>query len=130
EEGNPVMETSVDEMGMPLIDEFGQPVMQPKQQVIPMTREAEFDLTLNIGDGLPSDKTFMYQTMLDLSGKIVEGRPVISWTELRKFLRDYIGMNLGNDDEVAGPLMPGMPGLPPMGAPPLQGLPGGITNAG
>lgn len=109
----------------PVLDEFGQPM----QQAVPMTREAEFDLSLNIGDGLPNDKTFMYQTMLDLSGKMVEGRPVVSWQELRNFLRDDIGFRLGNDDAIPPPPMPGMPpGMP--GPPQLQGLPGGVPNAG
>ena len=100
----------------PMVDEYG----TPRMNVVPMTREADFDLSLNIGDGLPNDKTFMYQTMLDLSGKIVEGKPVISWQELRDFLRDNLGIVLGNDNAIQGPPMPGMPqpGLPPMGGMP------------
>jgi hypothetical protein len=109
----------------PVVDELGQPL----QQMAPMTRDAEFDLTMNIGDGLPSDKTFMYQTMMDLSGKMVEGRPVVSWQELRNFLRDDIGFRLGNDNMIPPPPMPGMPTAMP-GAPQLQGLPGGVPNVG
>ena len=107
----------------PMLDEMGQPM----QQMVEMTREAEFDLSLNIGDGLPNDKTFMYQTMIDLSAKLIEGRPAVSWQELRNFLRDDIGLRLGSDDMIPPPPMPGMP---PMGAPQLQGFPGGVTNVG
>lgn len=97
----------------PVLDELGNPV----KQLVPMTREAKFDLSLSIGDGLPNDKTFIYQTLLDLSGKIVEGRPVISWKELRDFLREKIGIELGNDDDIVPP-MPPMPQMP-QGAPML-----------
>lgn len=106
----------------PMLDELGDPM----QQAVEMTREAEFDLSLNIGDGLPSDKTFMYQTMMDLSSKMVEGRPVVSWQELRNYLRDDLSIRLGNDEAIPPPQPPGMP---PMGDPAMQ-LPGGMPNAG
>lgn len=104
----------------PILDEFGNPVMN----TIEMTREAKFDLSLSIGDGLPNDKTFVYQTMLDLSGKVVEGKPIVSWQELRNFIRNNIGIELGRDEDMLQPPMPpmGMPkGMPPM----MGGVPNG-----
>lgn len=108
----------------PVVDELGAPVMQAK----PMTREAEFDLKLNIGDGLPNDKTFQYQTMQENAAINIEGKPVITWKEYRDFLRDEVGVRLGPDDDVLPPMPPGMPQVP--GQPPLQLMPGGMPNAG
>ena len=102
----------------PALDEMGNPQMQ----MVPMTRNAEFDLSLNIGDGLPSDKTFIYQTMVELSNRMIEGKPVVTWQEFRDFLRDQVGIQLGNDDQVIPPMPPGMPNL--------QALPGGVPNVG
>lgn len=119
--------------GQPMVDEFDQPIMRPK----PMTRDAEFDLTLNIGDGLPSDKVFMYQTFIELSNKIIEGRPVISWQEFRTFMRDNIGIPLQNDEQIQEQLMQsqmammgaqGMPPGQPQAPPILQSIPGGMPN--
>jgi hypothetical protein len=102
----------------PMVDEMGNPMMQ----MVPMTRNAEFDLSLNIGDGLPSDKTFIYQTMVEMSKTMIEGRPVVSWQEFRDFLRDQVGLQLGNDDQILPPM--------PSGAPNLTALPGGMPNVG
>lgn len=113
----PVMDGNV-----PVMNEFNEPVTQ----TVEMTREAEFDLRINIGDGFPSDKTFQYQMMVENSKVIIEGRPVLTWQEYRDFLRNDLGMQLSAD-----PPMPMMPGMPPMpGQPPLQMLPGGMPSAG
>lgn len=117
--------------GIPVMDEFNQPIMQSA----PMTRDAEFDLKLNIGDGLPSDKVFMYQTFIDLSNKMIEGKPVVSWQEFRTFMRDNIGIPLQSDEQIQRQLMqsqvpgPGqIPGQPPQAPPDLQAMPGGVPN--
>lgn len=101
---------------VPATDEFGQPI----QQMIPMTREAEFTLKLNIGDGLPNDITFQYQTMQENARLVIEGKPVVTWKEYRDFLRNNVGVKLGEDSAV---LPPGIPGQPPL-------LPGGAPNVG
>lgn len=105
----------------PLLDDMG----QPRMQVVPMTREAEFDLKLNIGDGLPSDTVFQYESMQANAKLIIEGKPVVTWQEYRDFLRQTVGMKLGDDQSVMPPMPPGMPGQPP-----LQVMPGGMPNAG
>jgi hypothetical protein len=131
EEGiKPLMDTQPVMNGEePMMDEYGQPAMQ----TVPVTREAEFDLTLNIGDGFPSDKVFQYQTMIENAKLILEGRPVISWQEYRTFLKENLGMKLGEDTAIPPPMPPGMPGAPPIGAPtgPV-GVPmgGGLPSAG
>lgn len=113
----------------PMLDEYNQPIMQS----LPMTREAEFDLKLNIGDGLPSDKVFMYQTFIEMSNKVIEGKPVVSWQEFRRYMRDNIGIPLSSDEQIQQDLMqsmmpPGMPQAPPNMPPNLQALPGGVPN--
>lgn len=100
----------------------------------PMTREAEFDLKLSLGNGLPTDKAFVYQTLLDLAKLVVEGKPVISWQEIRNYLRTQVGLPLESDDQF-NQMMPGMPGamtqppgaggLPPTIPPQLQVMQGG-----
>jgi len=99
----------------------------------PMTRDAEFDLKLSIGDGMPSDKAFIFDMITDLSNRVVEGKPVIFWSELREYLREEVGMPLKNENEMMQeqnePQMQGGPqGLPqglPQGMPPEmpQGMP-------
>ncbi|OCT12623.1 hypothetical protein A8709_32965 [Paenibacillus pectinilyticus] len=85
-----------------------------------MTRNAEFDLRLSLGNGLPTDKAFIYQTLLDLAKLNVEGKAVISWQELRNYLRDQVGIPLQADSQLQNPanpmaMQPGMP--PPQGMP-------------
>lgn len=85
-----------------------------------MTRDAEFDLRLSLGNGLPTDKAFIYQTLLDLAKLNVEGKAVISWQELRNYLRDQVGIPLQSDSQLQKPadpmsMQPGMP--PPQGMP-------------
>lgn len=91
------------------------------EDMMPMTREAEFDLKLNLGNGLPTDKAFVYQTLLDLAKLVIEGKAVISWQELRDYLRNQVGIPLQSDSmmqQIMPPMgAPGIPGLPP-GAPP------------
>lgn len=113
---------------VPLTDEQGKPI----------TRDAEFDLSLSIGDGLPSDKAFIFDMVLDLAGRAVEGKPVIFWSELRQYLRDQVGIPLKDEQEMMqdqqqqmnqGPppgMMPGVPqGMPmmPQGMPIPQPMP-------
>lgn len=87
-----------------------------------MTREAEFDLSISLGTGLPTDKAFIYQTLLDLAKLIVEGKPVISWQELRDYLRNNVGLPLESDSQFDQPAPP--PGMPIPGAmPPMPTAP-------
>lgn len=95
----------------------------------PMTRVAEFDLNITIGDGLPSDKAFIFDMIVDLSKIAIEGKPVIFWRELREYLREEVGLPLRDEEEMTQDQqqMPGMggpmPGMPPEGMMPPQGAP-------
>lgn len=113
----PVMDGEI-----PMMDEMGMPM----QRSVPMTREAKFTLSLNIGDGLPNDKTYQYQMMQENAKVVIEGKPAITWAEYRQFLRDVAGAKLDNDKEALDQLQPPMmPGAPPQ----LQLMPGGVPNA-
>lgn len=85
-----------------------------------MTRDAEFDVQFNLGNGLPTDKAFVYQTLLDLAKLVIGGKPVVSWQELRDYLRTQVGIPLQPDSVLMQEnQMPGMPqpGMPPPGMP-------------
>jgi hypothetical protein len=130
----------------PVMDELtGQPMIDPQtgapmeRMTEPMTREAEFDLKLNLGNGFPNDKLFVYQTLSEWAKMLVEGKPVVSWQELRNYLRGNVGLPLDSDASIVNPMMPpmGAPGLPraPMGGiptpspvPQLQAVQGGAPR--
>ncbi len=109
----PIMVPNVEaspENGMDTVKQLMDEKMQP------MTREAEFDLVLSLGNGLPTDKAFVYQTLLDLAKLVIEGKSVISWQEIRDYLRNQVGLPL-ESDEAFQQMQPGLPGQPPMGLP-------------
>lgn len=97
-----------------LTDEDGQPI----------TRDAQFDFTLNMGNGLPNDKMAMLNMFMDLAKVSFPDGPAINRTEFRKFVRDNLGMDL--EDEPP-PMPQGMPGQPPMPGMPPQ-VPQGIQQ--
>lgn len=125
--GDPTPVLGEDEQ--PMIGADGQPVMDPAQ---PMTREAEFDLKLNLGNGFPNDKLFIYQTLSEWAKMVIEGKPVVSWQEIRNYLRTNVGLPLESDTQLQQPLLPpGMPGAPMGGIPPvpqLQAIQGGAAQ--
>lgn len=78
----------------------------------PMTRDAQFDFTLNMGNGFPNDKTFMLQIITDMAKLTFPDGPTITRGELRKFLRENVGIDL--EEEQKPPTIPGQPpGMPP-----------------
>jgi hypothetical protein len=130
--------TMMNDNNEPMLDGKQQPMMHPPTPMMaqprPMTRDAEFDLKLSIGDGLPTDTSFQFQMMSEWGKMVIEGKPVISWTEFRNFIRNKLGMDLGDDSAIQPPMpqggampgaMPNMPSGPPM-QPQLQAVPGGM----
>lgn len=79
----------------------------------PLKREAEFDLDINIGDGFPTDKTFVFDMLADLSKINIEGKPVIFWREFRDYLKNNFSFPLMDDEEMAQQAQQQMPGAPP-----------------
>jgi hypothetical protein len=113
------MEPILDEEGNPVLDEFDMPM----ERQVTLTREAQYDFKLSMGNGLPSDKAFVYQTLIELAGLQIEGKPAIMWREMREYLRDQVGLPLEDDDvmeqEMQQQMSQGMP--MPLGMP--QGEP-------
>lgn len=102
---------------IPLTDEDGNVI----------TREAEFDLKLSIGDGLPSNKAFIFDMIVDLAKLSIEGKPLIFWNELREYLRNEVGLPLKDEEDMMREQqVPGQPGMPQSMPMPPQGLPQGI----
>lgn len=64
---------------LPILQEDGSPLLDATGK--PMTRRANFDITVNFGAGMPSNKAFVYQAVLEMTqyGLITkeEGRAVI-----------------------------------------------------
>ncbi|MNC48871.1 hypothetical protein D3C75_980150 [compost metagenome] len=91
----------------------------------PITRDAEFDLSISIGDGLPNDKAFIFDMIVDLAKMAVEGKPVIFWSELRDYLREEVGIPLKDEHDMQQEQQM-LPGQDPNAMPPdmmQQGLP-------
>ena len=96
-----------------------------------MTRDAMYDFQLNMGNGFPNDRSFMLQMLTDFTKVQFPDGSAITRTELRRFLRDQVGLDLDDEQQMMGgqppidpmtgmPMAPGMPqGAPPM-APPMQ----------
>ena len=126
----PDQRPAVDESGNPTgeMEHFIKPLMDDESGE-PMTREAQLDLSLTMGNGLPSDKAFIYQTVLELAKLGIEGKAVITWKELRNYLRGDVGMPL--DDDIEEMLPPeGMPIDPmnPQGTPQINGTQGQLQQ--
>lgn len=87
-----------------------------------MTRSAQFDFKLNMGNGFPNDRAFMLQMMTDFAKLVFPDGPAITRNEMRRYMKDQIGMDLDEDQMQQQPEM-GIPGAPPMGMPAPTGLP-------
>jgi hypothetical protein len=89
-----------------------------------MTRSAQFDFKLNMGNGFPNDRAFMLQMMTDFAKLAFPDGPAITRNEMRRYMVDQIGMDLDDEQQGMGgqpPIDPmtGMPmSAPPMGMPP------------
>lgn len=103
-------------------EETGEPITNEVQ----MTRDAQYDFALNIGDGLPNDKAFIYQSLLDLSRISYPEGPLVHYKEMREYLRNQLGLPLDTDDEPVQepPIQPGAMPQGPASVPPelLQSL--------
>ncbi|MDR6555445.1 hypothetical protein [Paenibacillus qinlingensis] len=94
-----------------------------------ITRDAQFDLRLDMGNGFPNDKAFAFQMFLDISKISYPDGPLIGRDEMRDFLRNNVGIPLkennsrGQQEMLQQQMMmgqpPPQPGMQPeMSAPP------------
>ncbi|MEO3947633.1 hypothetical protein [Gorillibacterium sp. CAU 1737] len=103
---------------VPLLDDQGNQI----------TRDGMFDFSLSIGDGFPNDKAFTLQMLVDMAGKQVQGIPLVGWQELRDYIKNDVGLPLGNDEDVMPPQQP-VPGMMPGAPMPDNVIPmGGAPN--
>lgn len=82
----------------------------------PMTREAMYDFQLNMGNGFPNDRAFMLQMLTDFANLQFPDGPAITRMELRKFLKEQVGLSLEDEPPAAEPQIDPMTGMP-IGAP-------------
>lgn len=85
------------------------------------TKKAEFDITVTVGAGLPSNKAFVYNAI-----KEARRDRAISLAEYRKLLKDYVSLPV--EDEIPPELMQELGIQPQQGVLPnelIQGLGGG-----
>jgi hypothetical protein len=81
----------------------------PKWQLLtdakgdPLTKNIDLDIDIDIGQGLPKNKAFLTKFFTDISKVVLiseDGtqKPVVYWEEFRKFLKDYVGLPLSEDE--------------------------------
>jgi hypothetical protein len=69
----------------------------------PMTKNIDLDIEISIGAGLPKNKAFLWQMIEKLSGIIGISKdgmqqPLVYVDELRKFVKDYLGIPLNEEE--------------------------------
>jgi len=96
---------------------------------VEMTRDAMYDFQLNMGNGFPNDRAFMLQMLTDFVNVQFPDGPAVTRQELRRFLRDTVGLDLDEDEQTeqmqppipAGDPLPIQGGIPPVtSTPPIE----------
>jgi len=65
-----------------------------------VTKNIDLDIEISMGQGLPKNKSFLYQMSEKLSQLVSDGQNVIHYPELRKFLKDFLGLPLMDDAQL------------------------------
>jgi hypothetical protein len=65
-----------------------------------VTKNVELDIEITIGAGLPKNKAFLWQMITQLAPLAVEGKPLMTWLEFRKFIIDFLGVPLMTEEEL------------------------------
>lgn len=94
---------------VPLLDNDGKPV----------TKEAKFDLRVTIGAGLPHNKAFLYQSVLDMVRE-----QIITLEEARLFVRDQLDWPIASPTRPFGETYGGKTGMGGQ----QQGIPPQVMN--
>lgn len=94
------------------------------QRMEPMTKEAEFDLEISFGAGMPNNKSFIYQSTLELMREGIltqqEAREtlkkIMNWPLIDPYnpVGEFAGRNMQNGAQIPGGMPRGMPqgGIP------------------
>jgi hypothetical protein len=80
-----------------------------------ITKKVDLDIEINIGAGLPKNKTFLWQMIEKLSQIALPDKngivkPGISWEEFRKFANDFLGLPLEDNNKLENTFTSQMPG--------------------
>ena len=91
----------------------------------PFTKKIDLDIEINVGAGLPKNKTFLWQmierlaNMKMLDEQTGQVKPVVKYNELRKFVEDFLNIPLEDMDMQQNAIMK-QAGIPPQ-QPLMQG---------
>jgi hypothetical protein len=74
----------------------------------PVTKNLDLDVTINVGSGLPKNPAFLWSMIEKLSQMFVIDtdeeppvpKPAINYKEMRKFLKDYLGVPIKSDKQM------------------------------
>jgi hypothetical protein len=81
-----------------------------------MKRDAQFDFQLNMGNGFPNDRAFMLQMLTDFANLHFPDGPAVTRVEMRRFLKEQVGLDLDDEEQMQPPMEPPMqPPVNPMG---------------
>lgn len=113
------------------LEESGKPSELPEWEILtnektgePITKNVDLDIEINVGAGLPKNKTFLWQMVEKLSTMFSidqngQKRTVVSYEELREFIKKFIGLPL-EDEEIDNMLQQPIPGMAPQQPMPQQ----------
>lgn len=90
------------------------------EEGLPITRQAEFDITVNIGGGFINNKAFIYQAIIELTQY-----GVITPQEARRVLKEILSFPIIEPDK-----MEGQPIQPDLGAQAMPGAGGDAAGGG
>jgi hypothetical protein len=101
-------------------EEFGNVADIPEWEILkndstgePITKNVDLDIEINVGAGLPKNKAFLWDMVQKLStmfaiDKNAMKRTVVSYEELREFIKKFLGMPL-EDDQINSIMQNPMP---------------------
>lgn len=72
-----------------------------------ITKSVELDIQISVGSGLPKNKAFIWQmveklsqlTGIDIDSGQPIPKPAVTWKELRKFIKDFLGVPIRESNE-------------------------------
>lgn len=98
---------------------FMQLMSQKDDKAIPQTKQVAFDISVSIGEGLPTNKMALYNIILSLAQIQVpdeatgQPRSVLGYQQVRKLIEDMLGIPLDDALAQAQKTQPQIPGQNP-----------------
>lgn len=73
-----------------------------------VTKHLDLDLSISVGSGLPKNPAFLWSMIEKLSQMMIidtdesppAPKPAINYKEMRKFMKDYLGVPINNDEQM------------------------------